>query len=294
MQEANTAIAHCDSPVASIHFLGLDLADLDTAAAGAMIAARPPGAPFAYIVTPNAQHFVLLDRERKALARATQSYPMAKSPGRLTDAYNHAWLRLSDSQVVRLLARLFHGLRLPLAAGSDLTAWLFANVIKPNDTITVIGGDAELERRLRAQFHLTRLSLHAPPMGYINNQEAVAACVDFVRAHPARFIFLATGAPQSEYLARRLSQERGITGVGLCIGGSLLFITGITTRAPVIFRRLGLEWLHRVLSNPRRFVRRLFVDSVPVIPMVMRDAFSRQRSISADSKQHDIDGRDSA
>lgn len=272
MKEEDLPQAYCDSPVASIPFLGLELADLDTAAAGELIAARPANAPFAYVVTPNAQHFVLLDRERKASHEAQNPIEKGK---RLTEAYDHAWLRLSDSQVVRKLARVFHGIQLPLAAGSDLTVWLFANVITPEDTITIIGGDAELEARLRAQFSLSNIALHSPPMGYIHDPKAIEACVDFVRAHPARFIFLATGAPQSEALALRLSQENGLTGVGLCIGGSLLFLTGITTRAPVIFRRLGLEWLHRFLSNPRRFARRLFVDSVPVIPMALRDAMSK-------------------
>lgn len=247
-----------DSALPEIAFLGERLFDGDTHAAMRLIAGRSPLAPFAYVVTPNAQHIVLLHR--------TDS-------GGLRDAYDHAWLRLCDSQVLRGLGRLLFGLRLPLASGSDLTAALFAQVIQPEDTITVIGGSAELERRLLAQYGLKRLSMHVPPMGYIDDPQAVAQCMAFVREHPARFVFIATGSPQSERLARQMADEPGLTGTGLCVGGSLLFITGITTRAPVLMRKLGLEWLHRLASNPRGHAKRVFVDSLPVIGIALRHLF---------------------
>ena len=91
-------------------FLGVRLARLDMQEAARVIAARPFGAPFAYVVTPNAQHFVLLDRG---------------DDQRFSAAYANAWLRLCDSKVVCALARVLLGEHLPHAAGSDLTAYLF-------------------------------------------------------------------------------------------------------------------------------------------------------------------------
>ena len=70
-------------------FLGVRLARLDMQEAARVIAARPFGAPFAYVVTPNAQHFVLLDRG---------------DDQRFSAAYANAWLRLCDSKVVCALA----------------------------------------------------------------------------------------------------------------------------------------------------------------------------------------------
>ncbi|MEI5604007.1 hypothetical protein, partial [Streptomyces brasiliscabiei] len=72
--------------VAQDWFLGVEIANLDTVEAAAVIAARDPGLPFAYVVTPNAQHMVILDGGKDpAFARA----------------YDGAWLRLCDSQIMR-------------------------------------------------------------------------------------------------------------------------------------------------------------------------------------------------
>lgn len=239
-------------------FLGQRLALLDVAGAAAAIAGRPANAAFAYVVTPNAQHFVRLGRVDDERFRA---------------AYAGAWLRLCDSQVVRGLARLLFGKHLPHAAGSDLTAYMLANTVRPDDQVTVIGGSEELHQRLVERFGLRHLHLHAPPMGLGEKPDEQARCVEFVVDHPARYVFLAVGAPTSEYLAHRIALDGRATGVGLCIGSSLHFATGLVQRAPPIYRRLGLEWLHRLAINPRGHARRVFVESLPLLLMVAKARF---------------------
>jgi exopolysaccharide biosynthesis WecB/TagA/CpsF family protein len=134
----------------------------------------------------------------------------------------------------------------------------------------VIGGSDEVECLLRAQFGLRTLALYNPPMGFYNSPAEIDRCVDFILAHPARYVFLAVGAPQSETVARRVTERGGATGVGLCVGSSLHFVTGAVRRAPAIFRRLSLEWAYRLLQNPKRHARRVFVDSLPVLWIALR------------------------
>lgn len=232
---------------------GVRIARLDVAGAAEAIAGRAPEAPFAYVVTPNAQHVVRLYR--------------GDAPFRA--AYDGAWLRLCDSQIMRLLVRLLFRQHLPSAPGSDLTAHLFAHFIRPDDFVTVIGGNDELVRRLRDRFGLTRLALHEPPMGFSADPREVERCVRFVLDHPARYVFLAVGAPQSECLALAIRDTGRATGVGLCVGSSLLFVTGMVERAPPLFRRLALEWLFRLALNPRGHARRVFVDSMPLIGIAL-------------------------
>ena len=241
-------------------FLGVRLARLDMQEAARVIAARPFGAPFAYVVTPNAQHFVLLDRG---------------DDKRFSAAYANAWLRLCDSEVVCALARALFGEHLPHAAGSDLTAHLFAHFIQPDDRITVIGDDEELATRLRTQFHLTNLHHHNPPMGFINSPQASERCIEFVHSHPARYVFLAVGAPSSEILAHRIAAGHGAIGTGLCIGSSLRFLVGMAKRAPKFYRVAGLEWLHRLMADPIGHADRVFIQSFPLIPLMLRARFRK-------------------
>lgn len=241
-------------PVPRRWFLGVPFTPISLQDAASRIAARPPGAPFALVTTPNAQHVV----------------NVARGNPLFTQAHDQAWLVLNDSGVLRTLSRRWFGQDLPLAPGSDLTVALLQNHIRPDDAVTVIGGSAEVDARLRAQCGLRCLSRYDPPMGFYHDPAEIERCVDFLLAHPARYVFLAVGVPQSETIARCLMARGGGVGTGLCVGSSLHFATGVVPRAPALFRRANLEWLYRLLQNPKRHARRVFVESFPVLAIAAR------------------------
>ena len=132
-----------------------------------------------------------------------------------------------------------------------------------------------MERRLRDIFGWRRIARHDPPFGFIADPAAVERCADFVLAHPARYVFLACGAPQSEMLGRHIVERGGAVGTGLCIGASLLFVTGLERRAPVLMQRAGLEWLHRLVREPTRMSARLRYSQLPILSLALRTKFAR-------------------
>jgi N-acetylglucosaminyldiphosphoundecaprenol N-acetyl-beta-D-mannosaminyltransferase len=240
-----------------VTLLGLGFDDLDLAQASAWIAARPAEAPFGYVVTPNADHLVRLSRDRALQA-----------------IYRGAALCLLDSRVVAGLARL---LRLPvptIVPGSDLTAHLLAHNLAPGERITIVGLSPVWLPALITRCGLAPPAHYNPPMGFDRDPIAFANTIAFVRANPARFVFLAVGSPRQEYLAAALAASGDITGIGLCIGASLEFLAGARRRAPRILRRSGLEWLFRFASNPRKLFRRYVVDSPVVIALLVKQRLS--------------------
>lgn len=243
-----------------IEAFGTHFSPLDRRQALAAITARPPDAPFAYVCTPNAVHVVNYERGEP----------------RFRAGIDGAWLRLCDSRVVARLAAALLRVRLPLALGSDLTVDMVNGVIRPDDAITVIGGTDEMERRLRERFGWRRLARHDPPFGFIADPAEVDRCVGFVLAHPARYVFLACGAPQSELLGHRIVERGGAVGTGLCIGASLLFATGLERRAPMIMQRAGLEWLHRLVQEPGRMSVRLRKSQLPILWLALRYRLSHR------------------
>ncbi|MDQ0503393.1 WecB/TagA/CpsF family glycosyltransferase [Xanthobacter agilis] len=236
--------------VKTVMFLNVPFACLDVAGAAALIAARPPGAPFAYVVTPNAANLTRINELKDPV---------------FIEIYENAWLHTMDGAVPRALARQLFGLDIPRTPGSDLTEALFEHHIKPDDAITIIGGSDEMLERLKARYHLTNVAMWVPPMGFIDKPDEVERCVRFVLDHPARYLFFVTGSPRSEYVTRLVWQRGTAVGTGLCVGNSLNFLTGLSTRAPLIYRRLGVEWLHRLVTDPKIQVKRIFVDSLPVL-----------------------------
>jgi exopolysaccharide biosynthesis WecB/TagA/CpsF family protein len=243
---------------ASVRLLGLDFADLDAPAAAAWLARRPAGAPFRYVVTPNADHLVRLARQRELAA-----------------LYDDALLRLLDSRVIAGAAR---GLGLPVprvAPGSDVAALLLARHLSVGERVTIVGLRPQYLPALVRNLRIAVPAHYDPPFGFERDPAALARTVGFVLAHPARFTFLAVGSPRQEILAAAIQAGGLARGTGLCIGASLDFLSGAAARAPLWMRRAGLEWLHRLASDPRRLARRYLLDSPAVLPLLLRERLGR-------------------
>lgn len=198
---------------------------------------------YGYVVTPNVDHMIRF--HESASFRAL---------------YAQATYVLLDSRIAALLFRLVHGVRVPVCTGSDLTAALLTDVIAPSDRVVLIGGSEEQVQRLERQFGLQDLRHHNPPMGFIDDARAVERCLEFIEAaSPFRFCLIAVGSPRQEMVAQRLAERGRARGLALCIGASIDFLTGAERRAPRWIQRLGLEWMFRLVQNPRRLAWRYLV-----------------------------------
>jgi N-acetylglucosaminyldiphosphoundecaprenol N-acetyl-beta-D-mannosaminyltransferase len=230
------------STAEAVYFLGyrFDTGSIDSAIDN--ILAETAGR-FKYMVTPNVQHMVRL----------------LENPATLRPLYERAWRVFCDSRVLSLLARL-NGQRLPVITGSDLTAQIIARASEQRLRIALIGPTASAVATLQRRYPGLDVVLHTPPMGFITSEHEVQKCVDFVVEAQAPMTFLAVGMPQQEILASHIMNNPEARGVGLCIGASIDFLTGKQRRAPVWVQKAGLEWLHRLLSDPRRLASRYLVE----------------------------------
>lgn len=246
-------LSPADEDAATVAFIDFDFTTMPETSVIQMLAQRPADAPFAYVVTPNVDHAVRLQRSRSDL------WPV----------YRAAGLTLCDSRILALLARQA-GLVLPVIPGSDLTRLLFEKVIHPADPVTIIGANPEQVQMLVQRYGLNRVYHYNPPMGFIRDPVEIATAVQFVVGAKARYNFFAVGSPQQEILAYRVQQAGGGRGIGFCIGASLDFLTGTQKRAPMLMRLVAMEWFYRLVSDPARMWRRYLCDG-PGILQVMRD-----------------------
>lgn len=218
------------------------------------LAATTAHSPFGYIVTPNVDHIVKLERGSAPVVHGI---------------FDRARFCLCDSRVLARLARL-RGIVLPVVPGSDLTAALFDRVIRPGDRIAIVGGDDALVDGLRERYPGVGFGQHQPPMGLAKNPAAIETAARFVVDQHARFAFLAVGFPQQEFIAARIARETGARGTALCIGASLEFLTRQQVRAPRALQRLGLEWAYRLGREPRRMWRRYLIDGPAIFRIALR------------------------
>jgi N-acetylglucosaminyldiphosphoundecaprenol N-acetyl-beta-D-mannosaminyltransferase len=85
-----------------------------------------------------------------------------------------------------------------------------------------------------------------------------------------QLLFVGLGAPKQELFADRWLRGTD-RGVSVCIGAAIDFVAGEQTRAPELWRKLGAEWLYRMLREPRRLAGR-YARSVPVVLRVLSGA----------------------
>lgn len=200
---------------------------------------------FQYVVTPNAAHIVKIVEE----------------PEKIAHLYKDAGICINDSRVIKKISKI-QGQDLPVCPGSDLTVNLLDRLNKsPIGKIAVVGSEEEHMATLKAKYPNLDIEQYIPPMGFIKKPEEIAKAVDFIKNSNAKVYFLAVGMPQQEILAWNCAQDKSISGVGLCIGASIDFIVGTQTRAPEYIQKMGLEWLHRLLSSPQRMARRYLIES---------------------------------
>jgi exopolysaccharide biosynthesis WecB/TagA/CpsF family protein len=217
---------------------------------------------FGYVVTPNVDHIVRLHNGSAAAAL-------------LAPIYAAADYCLCDSRVLARLARLC-GINLPVIPGSDLTETIFARVLRDGDRVAVVGGNEELLDALQMQFPNVEFVQHVPPMGLAKDAAARRRAASFIARQKARFTFICVGSPQQEMIAAEAARLRGSRGLALCVGASLEFIAGHELRAPLLVRRIGIEWAHRLVMNPRRMWKRYLVEGPRIFALTYSWVHKRQ------------------
>lgn len=110
----------------------------------------------------------------------------------------------------------------------------------------------------------------------VDDEPAIARAI---AASGARLLFAGLGSPRQEmWLSRNLRESGCVVGIG--VGGSFDVVSGRVRRAPLVWRRFGLEWLYRLMREPRRFRRQLALPYFVWLIVLDRLGVGRKRGTS--------------
>ena len=101
---------------------------------------------------------------------------------------------------------------------------------------------------------------YSPPFCAEISNEHIEEMIKVVNAFKPDVLFLGITAPRQEKLAEQL-RGRVNPQVMVAIGAVFDFVAGSQPRAPKIMRQMGLEWLYRLIREPRRMWRRNFIST---------------------------------
>lgn len=166
--------------------------------------------------------------------------------------------------------------------GSDLIWNLSAALGRTRRSVYLLGGEpgtAEIAASvLSDRFPALVVSgFDSPPFGFDTDPAALDAVCRRAAAAKPDLVFVGLGFPKQERLIEQLRStlpSAWFMGCGAAIG----FVAGVRRRAPVWMQRSGLEWLHRLISEPRRLMRRYLLHDVPfAVRLLMTSALGRTK-----------------
>ena len=206
--------------------------------ADALLRARKGG----YIVTANPE-IVLHSREDAAYAAAVNGADLVLADG------------VGDLYAARIL-----GTPLPeRVAGSDLTPRLLSRLAERGGSVFLYGARPGVAERAgeALQSAYPGLRIAGTENGYISDETALFVSLE--REQPD-LLLLGLGAPRQELWMAKNRQRTNAVMIG--VGGLLDVFAGNIPRAPESWQKLGLEWLYRLLREPKRIKRMIRLPGI--------------------------------
>lgn len=199
----------------------------------------------------------------------------ARKDDRLQRALLEADLVTADGMSVVWASRLLGRPLKERVTGIDLFERLVERAALKGWPVYFLGARQESVEGVVAQFNQRFAGLKVAGFrdGYFTEEESAGVALAIKRSR-ADILFVAMGSPAQEYWIARWLAETGAR-FALGVGGSFDHLSGLQRRAPRWMQRAGLEWLHRLASEPRRLWRRYLVGNSLFIWMVIKQRLKR-------------------
>jgi exopolysaccharide biosynthesis WecB/TagA/CpsF family protein len=248
-------------------FMGVDFLNQDRSGIRQLVRTAADGS-YTYLVTPNVDDLV---------KTVGGGLPPAKA-----EAFLAADYKVCDSKILALLARLV-GSPLVHYPGSDMVRNLLSDRLFSAVTIAVIGPSPAQFAELRSLYPDRRLVFMEAPMPLMPGSPEWDRCVGELLKAEWGVALICLPLPRQQLIAVELAQRGRASGIAMCVGASIDFLSGKQKRAPGWMRSAGLEWLFRLLMEPRRLWRRYLVDGPTIFPLFLkREVLPRLRRRTAE------------
>jgi N-acetylglucosaminyldiphosphoundecaprenol N-acetyl-beta-D-mannosaminyltransferase len=216
-----------------------------------------------WVITPNLDHLRRVSRDSD-----------------LRQLYSSATLMVADGMPLIWASRI-QGTPLPeRIAGSGLISTLSQGAAEAGRSIFLLGGDPgtaeEAAGILQRKYPNLRIAgTYFPKPGFEEDPAQMRELIRCVCEADPDIIYVGLGSPKQERLIERLHgylPRAWWMGVGI----SFSFLAGAVQRAPSWVQRSGLEWVHRLMQEPRRLAKRYLVQGLPFAAELLGRAMIRR------------------
>jgi N-acetylglucosaminyldiphosphoundecaprenol N-acetyl-beta-D-mannosaminyltransferase len=211
------------------------------------------------VFTPNVDHLMKLQHDQAFIA-----------------AYQQADYRVCDSQVLLYAAKFLGDPIKAKISGSDLFP-KFCDYHAENEDIKIflMGGAAgvaaqarhRINQRIGREIIIADLS---PSFGFEKNSRECLNIIKLIRRSSANVLVVGVGAPKQEIWIAKHRHMLPNIDIFLAVGAAIDFEAGNKPRSPKWMSHFGIEWLHRLLSEPKRLGKRYLIEDMPFFSLLLK------------------------
>ena len=186
---------------------------------------------------------------------------MMRKNKRLQNFVDDSDLTVADGLPIIWLSKLLRRNLPERVTGIDLCDQLSALAAQSGQSVYLLGASQKVLNKTRQQLLADHpnLTIAGTSHGYFRKNET-AMQVDKINKSGADILFVAMGVPRQEYFLQENLDKLNIK-LAIAVGGSFEVIAGFKKRAPLWMQEMGLEWLYRLLQEPRRLAKRYIVTN---------------------------------
>lgn len=219
-----------------------------------------------YVVTPNLDHIVTLEKDNE-----------------FAQVYDNADLVLADGKPLLWISRWLRSPIKEKLSGSDLFPRICQLAAEKGYKIFLLGAEegvgAAAAENLRKRYSGLRIvGTYAPEYGFEGNQEELARIKSLILEAQPDILAVALGSPKGEKFIYTHLKEYGVP-LSISIGATLDFEAERIRRAPKWMSDVGLEWLFRISQDPKRLIKRYWNDAVSILPVINKYRYQRNENI---------------
>lgn len=211
----------------------------------------------AYVVTPNVDHIVQVERG-----------------GELSKAYKEADLVLTDGKPLLWIAKWYGTPIKEKISGSDLFPRLCDLAANRNYRMFFLGGAEGVAMKAASNLKVRYPGLqvsgtYSPPYGFEQDVCELEKIEQMIRNLNPQILVVGLGCPKQELFILHNRKNLNVP-VSLGLGASLDFEAGNIKRAPRWMSECGLEWLYRIVQDPKRLIKRYLIDDRKIFSLAWK------------------------
>ena len=211
----------------------------------------------AHVITPNVDQIVRIEYDDyfKKICEACEML--------LVDGHPLLWI-----------AKLYGSPFKQKICGSDLVPLLCELASEKGYSVFFLGAAPGVAARAATNMQMKYPNLkvagtYSPPVGFEKNSEELIKINQILKESKADMLFVGMGVPKQDRFIYENKNKYNIP-ISFSIGGTIDFLAGEQKRAPLWMRKIGFEWLFRLLSDPKRMCKRYIIDDTKIIKLIFK------------------------